>query len=152
MSTMAIENSSSTNVYAHSTAQPTTASKKSVWTGRILGGLAVLFLGWDAVMKLLRVPMVVEGTAKIGYPDAVIVPLGVVLLACVVLYAIPRTAILGAVLLTGYLGGAISAHVRMGDPLFSHVLFPIYVAIFLWGSLYLRDARVRAMIGRRPAS
>ena len=155
MSTMAIENSSTTsttNVYERSAAQAVNASKKSVWTGRILGGLAVLFLGWDAVMKLLRVPMVVEGTAKIGYPDSVIVPLGVVLLACVVLYAIPRTAILGAVLLTGYLGGAISAHVRMGDPLFSHVLFPIYVAIFLWGSLYLRDARVRAMIGRRPAS
>ena len=125
------------------------SSRKGLWAGRIMSGLMVLFLLFDSAGKLLRLQPVVEGTAKLGFPTGVIVPLGVVLLACVVLYLIPRTAILGAVLLTGYLGGAVATHVRAADPLFSHVLFPLYVGALIWGGLYLRDNRVRALIGPR---
>jgi ABC-type transport system involved in cytochrome c biogenesis permease component len=127
-----------------------TAGRKGLWAGRIMSGLMALFLLFDAAGKLLRLQPVVEGTAKLGFPTGVIVPLGVVLLTCVVLYLIPRTALLGAVLLTGYLGGAIATHVRAADPLFSHTLFPIYVGALIWGGLYLRDARVRALIAPRP--
>ena len=130
--------------------QPTTqaapVSKTKLWTGRILSGLVVLFLLVDAGMKIMRAQVAVEGTAKLGYPAGVLVPLGFVLLVCTLLYAIPSTAIWGAVLLTGYLGGAVDAHVRAGDPLFSHVLFPVYLGVMLWGALYLRDSRVRALV------
>jgi hypothetical protein len=114
------------------------------WAGRVLSGLPVAFLIFDAALKLVHPAVVTEASAKIGWPDAVITPLGVVLLACVALYVVPRTAVVGAVLLTGYLGGAVATHVRVGDPLFSHTLFPIYFGVMLWGGLYLRDARVRA--------
>ena len=86
-----------------------------------------------------------EGTAQLGYPESVIQPLGLILLACVIIYLIPRTAILGAVLLTGYMGGAIATHVRVGSPLMTHELFPIYVAALFWGGLYLRDERLRTL-------
>lgn len=122
-------------------------STARIRAGRILSGIALLFLGWDTVGKLLRPAAVVDGTAQLGYPTSVILGLGIVQLVCVVAYAIPRTAIIGAVLLTGYLGGAIATHVRVGNPLFTHVLFPIYVAMFVWGGLYLRDRRVRALLG-----
>jgi hypothetical protein len=103
-------------------------------------------------MKVLEVPMAVEGTTSLGYPASVIFGLGVVQLLCLALYLIPRTALLGAVLWTGYLGGAIATHVRIGNPLFSHVLFPIYIAAFLWVGLWLRDLRVRAVFPlRRPS-
>ena len=92
---------------------------------------------------------VVEGTVQLGYPESVLLGLGIVLLTCTVLYMIPRTAILGAILLTGYLGGAIATHVRVGSPLFSHTLFPVYVALLIWGGLYLRDDRLRALIPLR---
>ena len=124
-------------------------SRAKIWTGRVLSGFVVLFLTFDAVIKLLKLSFVVEGTLKLGYPESSIVPLGVVLLASVVAYVVPRTSVLGAILLTGYLGGAIATHVRVGDPLFSHVLFPLYVAALVWGGLYLRDARVGALIGPR---
>lgn len=117
-----------------------------LWTGRILSGFIVLFLGWDCALKLTQHPMAIAGTTDLGYSAQVIFPLGVVSLACLVLYLIPRTAILGAVLWTGYLGGAIATHVRVGNPLFSHVLFPIYVALFLWGGLALRDPRVMGLL------
>ena len=117
-------------------------------TGRTLSGLALLFLTFDSVIKLARAPEAVSGTAELGYPTSVVFALGLVQLICVVAYAIPRTATVGAVLLTGYLGGAIATHVRIGNPLFTHVLFPIYVAAFIWGGLYLRDHRVRALVGR----
>jgi hypothetical protein len=129
-----------------------TTSRKRLWAGRILGGVAVLFLLFDATMKLLRLPPAVQGTVELGYPESVILGIGLVQLACVVLYAIPRTAIVGAVLLTGYLGGAIATHVRVGNPIFSHVLFPIYVAALVWGALYLRDARVRGLLAPPPRS
>jgi hypothetical protein len=132
--------------------RPTTAtlapapSSARRWIGRVLSGLAVLFLTFDATMKIIRNPFVVEASTKIGFPDASIQPIGLVLLACVVVYVIPRTAILGAVLLTGYLGGAIATHVRLGDPFFSHTIFPAYFAVLLWGGLYLRDRRVAAIV------
>jgi hypothetical protein len=133
----------------------TTASAPSgraaLWTGRVLSGLSVAFMTFDGAMKVARIAPVVKATAELGYPISTIVPIGITLLACVALYLIPRTAILGAVLLTGYLGGAVATHVRVGDPLLSHVLFPIYVAALTWGGLYLRDRRTRALLARRAA-
>jgi hypothetical protein len=124
----------------------TSTGKKALWTGRVLCALAILFLSFDSVAKLLRLGPAVEGTKQVGYPESVVLGIGVVLLVCVVAYAIPRTAILGAVLLTGYLGGAIATHVRIGSPLFTHVLTPVYVAAVVWGGLYLRDRRLRALV------
>jgi len=121
-------------------------SKAQIWTSRVLGGVAVLFLLMDATMKVLRVPVAVEGTKQVGYPDGVIVTLGIIQLVCLALYLIPRTAVLGAILWTGYLGGAVATHVRVGNPLFSHILFPTYVAALLWGALWLRDPRLRALL------
>jgi hypothetical protein len=140
--------------YAHaeSAAPATTAaaiSKKALWSGRVMTGLVGLFLFVDGVFKFIQPEPVVTGTQTLGYDASVLVPLGSVLLSCVVLYLIPRTAVLGAVLLTGYLGGAIASHVRVGNPLASHVLFPVYLGVLVWGGLYLRDLRVRALI--RPA-
>ncbi len=125
------------------------ANQKWIWTGRILAGLVTAFLVLDGVLKLLRPAPIVEATARLGYPEGSIVAIGVVLLACVALYVIPRTAVLGAVLLTGYLGGAVATHVRVGDPIASHVLAPIYFAVLIWGSLYLRDRRLRGLLGAR---
>ena len=122
------------------------SSGAQVWTGRVLSGVAVLFLAMDATMKVLQVPAAVEGTMKLGYPAGVLLPLGIVQLVCLAAYQIPRTRILGAILWTGYLGGAVATHVRVGDPLFSHFLFPVYAAALLWGGLCLRDARLRSII------
>jgi hypothetical protein len=127
----------------------TAVSKGSLWTGRILGALSTLFLLMDGVMKLIKPAPVVEATVRLGYPESVIQSLGIVLLVCTILYAIPRTSILGAILLTGYLGGAVAANVRVGNPLFSHTLFPVYVAVLVWGGLYLRDRRLRGLISVR---
>jgi hypothetical protein len=129
--------------------QPTqiaASSKKRLLAGRVVSAVPVLFLLADSVMKLLKPAFVVEATIKLGYSETVIVGLGVLLLACTILYTIPRTSIFGAVLLTGYLGGAVATHLRVGDPLFSHVLFPVYLGVMLWGGLYLRDARLRGLI------
>jgi hypothetical protein len=114
-----------------------------------MSALPALFLVMDAVMKLMKPEFVVKATVQLGYPENVIFGLGIVVLVCVILYVIPPTAVLGAILLTGYLGGAVATHVRLGDPLFSHVLFPVYVAILLWGGLYLREERLRALIPLR---
>lgn len=121
-------------------------SKGALWTGRVLSALGFLFMLFDAVGKLLRPAAVVQGTRELGYPESVILGLGIVLGVCLVLYAIPRTAVLGALLFTGYLGGAVATHVRIGNPLFSHVLFPVYVAVFLWLGLWLRDPRLREVL------
>ena len=123
--------------------QTAPTSKKLLWTGRILSGLAVLFLLFDCIGKLMQVPEFVKGTEQLGYSEAVVPWLGVILLTCLVLYCIPRTAVWGALFLTGYLGGAIATHVRVDNPLFSHILFPIYVALFVWGGLCLRDVRLK---------
>lgn len=118
----------------------------------MLSGLAIAFLLFDALGKLLRLQVVIAGSAELGYPASTILPIGIVLLACVILYAIPATSLIGAVLLTGYLGGAIATHVRVGNPLFSHTLFPLYVAVIVWGGLFLRDPRVRLLLpGRNRA-
>jgi hypothetical protein len=121
-------------------------SRRALWSGRILSGVAVLFLLFDATMKVLRLPVAVQGTKQLGYPENVVLWLGVLQLVCLVVYLVPRTSVLGAVLWTGYLGGAVATHVRVGDPLFSHVLFPVYVAALLWAGLWLRDARLRAVL------
>ena len=92
-----------------------------------------------------KTAVVVEATVKLGYAETVILPLGIVLLGCTVLYAIPRTSVLGAILLTGYLGGAVVTHVRVGDTLFT-IVFPIIFGVLIWGGLYLRDERLRALI------
>lgn len=126
-----------------------TESNARLWVGRILTAIPILFLAVDAVMKLIRSAPATQGMVQLGYPDGVTRAIGVVLLICVVLYAVPRTSVLGAILLTGYLGGAVATHVRVGNPLFSHILFPVYVALMLWGGLYLRDGRVRALIPLR---
>lgn len=123
-----------------------------LWTSRVLFTIAVLFLAFDASMKLMRVPEAVQGTTQLGYPASVLLPLGIVQLVCLALYVIPRTAVLGAILWTGYLGGAVATHVRLGNPLFSHILFPVYVALLLWGALWLRDARVRALVPVRTTA
>jgi hypothetical protein len=124
-------------------------SRKALWTGRIVSGFAILFLAMDAVMKLVMAPAAVKGTSELGYPTSVIFTLGLIQLACLAAYLVPRTAVLGAILWTGYLGGAIATHVRVENPLFSHVLFPVYVALMLWGGLWLRDLRLRALLPLR---
>ncbi len=120
-------------------------NKSSLWAGRILSALPVLFLLLDGVMKIVKPAFVVEATVQLGYPESVIVTLGVVLVACTILYLIRRTAVLGAILLTGYLGGAVATHVRVGGPLFS-ILMPVILGVMLWGGLYLRDERVRSLV------
>lgn len=125
---------------------------RQMWTGRILSGLAALFLLFDSTGKLFEVQPVIDGTLQLGYPRDIVFALGVVLLSCVVTYLVPHTAVLGALLLTAYLGGAVATHVRVGNPLFSHVLFPTYVAAFLWGGLILRDPRLRAFIPFNPGN
>jgi hypothetical protein len=121
--------------------------------GLALTGIAALFLAFDALMKLLASKEAAEGTIALGWAPHHLPILGAIQLACLALYLVPRTAPLGALLWTGYLGGAIATHLRLDHPLFSHVLFPAYVAAFVWGGLWLRDERVRALLPlRRPAA
>ena len=117
-------------------------SKAQVWGGRIMSGLAALFLLWDGVMKLLKPAIVVKATRDLGYPESDIVGIGVVLLVCTVLYLQPRTSILGAILLTGHLGGAIASQVRVEASWFN-VVFAFVFGCLIWGGLWLRDSRVR---------
>ena len=130
----------------------TQRSRTVIWTGRTLSWLAVLFLLFDSTAKLLQVQPVVDDTLQLGYPRDIVFTLGAILLACVAAYVIPRTSVLGALLLTGYLGGAVATHVRVENPLFSHALFPTYIAALLWGGLILRDARLRAFLPIRRES
>ncbi len=129
--------------------QTAPASKKMLWTGRIISAVVVLFLLFDSVIKFIKPAPVVEASAHLGLPDSLVVVLGIILLACTAIYAIPRTSILGAILLTGYLGGAVATHLRIGDPLFSQALFPVYMGVLLWGGLFLREDRLRALIPLR---
>lgn len=124
------------------------ASRGALWTGRVLSGLIVLFMIFDGVIKLPPLDVVTQTMAQLGWPaDAGTARLlGVIGLVSTALYVLPRTSVLGAILLTAYMGGAISTHVRIGNPLFSHTLFGVYLAVILWGGLYLRDVRVRALI------
>lgn len=127
------------------TAEAIPSSKKSLWAGRVVSTLPVLFLLMDGVMKLFKPEIVVKTTVELGYQESVIIPLGIVLIISTVLYAVPGTAILGAILLTGYLGGAVATHVRVGGDLFP-ILFPVIVGSLLWLGVYLRDEKVRSLI------
>ena len=122
---------------------------KRSWAGIVISAIPTLFLLMDALGKLVKPEPVVSGTVELGYPETVILPLGIVLLICTILYAIPLTSALGAILLTGYLGGAVATHVRIGNPLFTHMLFPVYLGIMIWLGLYLRDVRLRSLVPLR---
>jgi hypothetical protein len=124
-------------------------SKAALRTGYALTGFVALFLAFDAIIKVLQLDIAVQATKELGYPVSTIVWIGAIELVCLVLYLVPRTAVLGALFLTGHLGGAIATHVRVGSPLASHTLFPIYVALMLWGGLYLREPRLRALLPLR---
>lgn len=134
-----------TTLALRSTASSSTANTAR-WGGRVLTALPVLFLALDGVTKLLAVQPVAEAMAQLGFRPAQAFGIGSLLLACLAVYVVPRTSLVGAVLLTAYLGGAVAAHVRIGSPLATHTLFPVYVALMLWGGLYLRDPRLRALL------
>jgi hypothetical protein len=120
-------------------------SKWTRWAGYALSGLATAFMILDGVMKLVKPEPVLEANMRLGYSEDVLVPLGIVLIACTLIYLLPQTAVLGAILLTGYLGGAVASHVRHEDGLFS-IFFPVIFACFVWGGLRLRDKRLRALV------
>lgn len=122
------------------------SSNKMIWAGRIVSALPVLFLLFDGTIHIMRIPAVVAGFAQAGFPISTAVPLGIIEIVCIILYVIPRTSVLGAILLTGYLGGAVATNVRQQLPMLGYVLAPVYVAVFIWGGLWLRDNRVRSLI------
>ncbi|HEY2425940.1 MAG TPA: DoxX family protein [Pseudolabrys sp.] len=124
-------------------------SNAALWTGRIMSGLVIAFMLLDGAMKLVPLDVVVTTSEQMGIPGSLARTLGVIGLICTLLYAVPRTSVLGAILLTGYLGGAIASHLRLGDPIFTHTLFGLYLGLLAWGGLYLRDARLRALIPLR---
>ena len=126
-------------------------SQLSKISGRLLSALAIVFLLFDATIKVLQLPVAIDATKQLGYPSNIVLTLGMIQLICLALYLIPRTAIFGAILWTGYLGGAVATHVRVGNPLATHILFPIYVAALLWGGLWLRDQRLRELLPLRSA-
>ena len=116
------------------------------WGGRVLTGLVLLFLALDCAMKLADMPQVRAAAVQIGWPVRLDRALGAIELVCFAFYAIPRTAMLGAIMTTGLLGGAVAAHLRLGDPLFTHVLFGVYIGVMAWAGLWLRDERLRALL------
>lgn len=124
----------------------TSTGTRTLWAGRILTGIAVLFLVFDTAIKLAGAKEAVEGTVQLGFAPHHLPIIGLIEVVCLILYLVPRTAPLGALLWTGYLGGAIATQLRLDNPLFTHILFPIYVAALIWGGLYLRDPRVRALL------
>ncbi|MDF0497983.1 DoxX family protein [Bradyrhizobium yuanmingense] len=128
-----------------------TMSKSKHVAGSVMSGLVIAFMLFDAGMKLVPLDVVINATAELGYPPSADLAraLGVVALACIALYALPRTAVLGAILLTAYMGGTVAVHLRVGNPLFSHMLFGVYLAGLAWGGLYLRDSRVAALLPLR---
>jgi hypothetical protein len=125
--------------------QTVPAVKTTIWVGRSISAFAVLFLIFDSVIKVLNLAPAVEATTQLGYPASLVIGIGVLELACLAVYVIPRTAVLGAILLTGYLGGAIATQVRADSPLFS-VVFPVIIGALIWGGLFLREQRLRALI------
>ena len=129
----------------HAQVQAGPVPNATLWIGRVMSAVPTLFLFVDGIMKLVKPAVVVETTVQLGYPEGVITGLGVVLLLCTALYVVPQTAMLGAILLTGYLGGAVATHVRVGGDLFPMV-FPVIVGALLWGGLGLRNPRLRALI------
>ena len=129
-------------------ARPVSLSRTSILTGRVVTGIISVLLAMDAGMKVFLLGPAVEGTTQLGYPSYIVFPLGIIQVVSLVLYLVPRTSVLGAVLWTGYLGGAVATHVRLDNPLFTHTLSPIYVAILLWGGLWLRDSRLRGVFAK----
>ena len=134
---------------ARATAPAGATSAKRLWAGRFLSGFAALFLLFDSVIHVLNLGVVVDASKQLGMPVGLARGLGIVELICLALYVVPRSAVLGAILWTGYLGGAIAIQLRVGAPLLSTTLFPVYVALMLWGGLWLRDARVRQLVSAR---
>jgi hypothetical protein len=131
-----------------SATRSSSVSNKQLWVGRTMSAMPALFLLVDGAMKLVKPEVVIKATVELGYAESVIVPLGIVLLTCTILYLVPRTAVLGAILLTGYLGGAVATHVRAGQGLFE-ILFPVVLGALLWGGLVLRDERLRELLPLR---
>jgi hypothetical protein len=130
-------------------APPRRSSRGALWSGRVLSGLGVLFMTFDAMAKVLDlIPPEAKAANSLGWSDHSLPVIGVIALLCTALYLIPRTALLGAILLTGYFGGAIASHVRVDSPLLTHTLFPIYIAALFWIGLYLRDPRVGALFAK----
>lgn len=132
--------------------QPRTRNTRNVlkWAGWAVSGVAIAFLLMDATMKLLALPVVLQANAALGFEgDDMARGLGAILLACTVLYAAPQTAVLGAIMLTGFFGGAVAVKLRIGDPMLTHVLFGVYLGALVWGGLYLRDARLRQILPLR---
>jgi len=124
---------------------PTSTSKGMLWTGRVLSGLAGLFMLFDGVGKIVKPQPVVEATVHLGYPESSLAGIGIALIVSALVYLYPRTSVLGAIVLTGYLGGAVASQVRINEPLFS-IVFPVIFAAIVWGGLYLRNARLRALV------
>ena len=120
-----------------------------LWTGRVMSGLVIAFLIFDVGLKLVGHPLVAETMVQIGWPAAMGFTIGVIEAICLVLYVVPQTAVLGAILWTAVLGGAVATHLRIADPLFSHTLFGVYLGLLMWGGLFFRDARLRALIPLR---
>jgi hypothetical protein len=129
-------------------AETVPVSKSATWTGRILSGVVVVFLLLDGAIKLVPWPVVTETMDRMGYgsSETLARSLGIITIVCTVLYSIPPTSILGAIMLTGYLGGAMASHLRIGSPLFSHTLFGFYLGLMVWGGLWLRDRRLRTLM------
>jgi DoxX-like family len=129
-------------------AETAAVSRPMLWLGRVFSGFVIVFLLFDGAIKLVPWPVVTETMHRMGYgsSESLARTLGVITVACTVLYAIPPTSILGAILLTGYLGGAMASHVRIGSPLFTHTLFGLYLGLMLWGGLWLRDGSLRDLI------
>lgn len=132
----------------HPDTQTVSGSKKKLWAGYLLSALPTIFLLLDGVLKLVKPTPVVESTVQLGYPESAIVGIGILLLVCVILYVIPRTSVLGAILLTGYLGGAVASQVRIGGSLFP-ILFPVIIGVLIWSGPYLRDKHLRGLIPLR---
>lgn len=121
-------------------------SKKLMWTGRVLSTLVILFLVFDAAIHLMNIPPVAAASALLGLPSSMAFTIGIIECVCIILYVIPKTSVLGAILLTGYLGGAVAINLRSNMPLFSNILFPVYTGFFVWGGLFLRESRLRSLI------
>ena len=135
------------NMQLQSIIEPSAISAKSIWAGRVLSGLVVAFLLFDGILKVIPAQVVLDTIKQLGWSSDIDTArlLGLLTIVSTLLYAIPRTSVLGAILLTGYLGGAIATHVRIGSPLFTHILFGAYIGVMVWGGLWLRDARLRAL-------
>ena len=132
-------------VVAAPSTSPRASSRSALWAGRVISALVVAFLAFDGITKAMMVEPVVKATTQLGYPEGFVFGIGVTLLVCTIIYTVPRTAFLGAILLTGYLGGAVATQVRVEDPWF---MFPAFIGVLVWIGLFLRDGRIRALVSK----